>query len=238
MDRDERDLLDVLKFELNFLEKGGYGRAPRERWRRPMIFLDSPTCMNYDSHDDPGPCEDCILMQLVPPQQRSGNLPCYEIPLNAAGETLDSLNRHGEDRDIEETYGAWLRETIARLEELKKGTARHELPSPSQVPSVVQGLALHQNLHPKCANPACPAAFHWLAGGTFFRFRDSQLSVAAENLAVISSPADSATVKHFWLCHLCSQVFTLGYYPEHGVVIEAPWPTLPTSADSKAASVN
>jgi hypothetical protein len=30
MQNDQRDLLDVLKFELNFLEKGGYGSSPRE----------------------------------------------------------------------------------------------------------------------------------------------------------------------------------------------------------------
>ncbi len=51
MDKDERDLLDVLKFELAFLEKGGYGRSPRESWRQPLIFEDSPSCMNYDSKD-------------------------------------------------------------------------------------------------------------------------------------------------------------------------------------------
>jgi hypothetical protein len=44
MQKDERDLLDVLKFELSFLEKGGYGRSPREAWRPVYIFEDSPTC--------------------------------------------------------------------------------------------------------------------------------------------------------------------------------------------------
>jgi hypothetical protein len=29
MGKDERDLLDVLRFELAFLDKGGYGRSPR-----------------------------------------------------------------------------------------------------------------------------------------------------------------------------------------------------------------
>ena len=29
MQKDERDLLEVLKFELEFLEQGGYGRSPR-----------------------------------------------------------------------------------------------------------------------------------------------------------------------------------------------------------------
>ena len=38
MHKDERDLLDVLKFELAFLEKGGYGRSPREPWRPRYIF--------------------------------------------------------------------------------------------------------------------------------------------------------------------------------------------------------
>ena len=26
------------------------------------------------------------------------------------------------------------------------------------------------NLHPKCANPSCAAAFDWMAGGKLFRF--------------------------------------------------------------------
>ena len=33
MQKDERDLLEVLKFELEFLEDGGYGRSPRTPWR-------------------------------------------------------------------------------------------------------------------------------------------------------------------------------------------------------------
>ena len=37
MQRDERDLLAVLKFELEFLEKGGYGRGPPEAWRPQYI---------------------------------------------------------------------------------------------------------------------------------------------------------------------------------------------------------
>ena len=90
MQKDERDLLDVLKFELNFLEKGGYGRSSREPWRPVFIFEDSPTCMNYDCKDDPAPCNDCVLMQLVPPELRAGKTPCRHIQLNASGETLDS----------------------------------------------------------------------------------------------------------------------------------------------------
>ena len=53
MQKDERDLLEVLKFELQFLQDGGYGRSPRTPWRPQYIFEDSLTCMNYDSKENP-----------------------------------------------------------------------------------------------------------------------------------------------------------------------------------------
>jgi hypothetical protein len=167
MQKDERDLLEVLKFELNFLGKGGYGRSTREPWRPMSIFEDSPTCMNYDCKNDPAPCIDCVLMQLVPPELRAGNKPCRQIPLNTAGETLDSLYRWGDGHDIEETLRNWLVTTIGQLEARREdphtADVKH-LPANSQV---TKGVTLLQSLQPKCANPACPTAFHWLEGGKF-----------------------------------------------------------------------
>jgi hypothetical protein len=113
---DDRDLLDVLKFELNLLEKGGYGRSPREPWRGWLVFEDSPTCMNYDRKQNPEPCLECVLMKLVPPEARSEQVPCRHIPLTKSGETLDSLYRYGDESEIEETVRAWLRNTIEHLE--------------------------------------------------------------------------------------------------------------------------
>jgi hypothetical protein len=117
MQKDERDLLEVLKFELEFLEAGGYGRSPRTPWKPQYIFENSLTCMNYDSKENPAPCTECALIHLVPPELRSANLPCRHIPLNASGETLDSLYQNGDQREIEETVGSWLKATIHRLEE-------------------------------------------------------------------------------------------------------------------------
>ena len=116
MAKDDRDVLEVLKFELNFLEKGGYGRSPREPWRPQLIFEDSPTCMNYDNKENPGPCSDCLLMQFVPPERRAEKIPCRHIPLNAEGETIDSLYRYGSQHELEETFGQWLRTAINMLE--------------------------------------------------------------------------------------------------------------------------
>jgi hypothetical protein len=115
MARDDRNLLDVLKFELEFLEQGGYGRLPREAWRARFIFEDSPTCMNFNSKDRE-PCEECLLMQFVPAEARQEQVPCTHIPLSLKGDTLDNLYRTGTQQEIEEALGTWLRATISKVE--------------------------------------------------------------------------------------------------------------------------
>jgi len=118
MPTDERDLLDVLRFELAFLQQGGYGRSPRTPQKPQLIFEDSLTCMNYDSQENPSPCSDCVLMSMVPPEQHSEKIPCRHIPLNVSGETIDSLYQHSNQNEIEETVGDWLSTVIQRLESL------------------------------------------------------------------------------------------------------------------------
>lgn len=48
MSNDKRDVLDVLKFELAFLEPGGYGRSVRTPWKATSVFQDSPSCLNFN----------------------------------------------------------------------------------------------------------------------------------------------------------------------------------------------
>lgn len=128
MAKDDRNLLDVLKFELEFLEQGGYGRLPREAWRPRFVFEDSPTCMNFNSKDRE-PCEECLLMQFVPESARQEQVPCTHIPLSPNGQTLDSLYRTGTHQELEEALGTWLRATIHRLEaEKAKQTAPADAP--------------------------------------------------------------------------------------------------------------
>jgi len=118
---DDRNVLEVLKAELNFLEKGGYGKSPREPHRASLIFEDSPSCMNYDRPDKPEPCEHCLLMQFVPKEGREEKIPCRHIPLNTKGETLDQLYRYAEFFEVEDSLRQWLRATIARLENKAAG---------------------------------------------------------------------------------------------------------------------
>jgi hypothetical protein len=146
MNKDERDLLQVLKFELRFLEKGGYGRSPRQAWRPRYIFEDSPTCMNYDCKDSPEPCRHCVLIQLVPPELRGEKIPCRHIPLNELGENLDSSYRYDEQHEIEGTVETWLRKTIAELEEARR-VARLEAREhgANVVGAAIQGAPLFHN---------------------------------------------------------------------------------------------
>jgi hypothetical protein len=91
MAMDKRDPLEVLKFELEFVNKGVYGGSPREPWRAPLAFEESRTCMNHDLKDRPRLCGECVLMQFVPQECGGQAVPCRFIPLNEAGETLDDL---------------------------------------------------------------------------------------------------------------------------------------------------
>ena len=234
MHKDERDLLEVLKFELEFLEKGGYGRSPRAPWRPQFIFEDSPTCMNYDNKEHPDPCGDCILMKLVPPEGWTKDIPCRHIPLDAAGDTLDSLYRTTDQHEIEDTFGSWLRVTIKRLEE-ERAEMRSENPQRPVPPGHASvGIPLHENIHPKCANPACPAAFHWLGGGKLFRFFPREApSDSAKPPAGL--PDKSHGVKHHWLCERCSSVFGLGFEEGQGVILKLLWPEL-TAGEKKEHS--
>jgi hypothetical protein len=117
MPKDDRDVLEVLKFELRFVQQGGYGRSPHAPWRAPLVFEDSPTCMNYYARGDCAPCSECLMMQFVPAERQGEKIPCRHIPLDAEGRTLEAFYAQGTQPEIEEALEAWLKATIHRLEQ-------------------------------------------------------------------------------------------------------------------------
>jgi hypothetical protein len=116
MTRDNRDILEVLKFELSFLEDGGYGRSPRTPWRAPAVFEDSPICPNFCDPARPHACENCLLEQFVPANRRAEDIPCRFIPLTEQGETVEDFYRMGSQKEMEEALARWLRAQIQRIE--------------------------------------------------------------------------------------------------------------------------
>jgi hypothetical protein len=120
---DQRDLLEVLKSELKFLQKGGYRSSPRNPWRPQFVFEDSPTCLNAGVGQNKRPCTECILIELVPPEQRQEEIPCRHIRLNETGETVDYFYRCGTQQELERALEEWLRKTILGLEKQRDENA-------------------------------------------------------------------------------------------------------------------
>jgi len=110
----EDDMRELLNFELGFIQAGGYGRSVRTPKKPTSIFQDSLSCLNFAEPDRPHPCSECLLMEFVPVERRSENVPCHHIPLNRAGETVDQLD--GDQPRLEEAVKGWLVRTIKRLE--------------------------------------------------------------------------------------------------------------------------
>lgn len=114
MAKDERDILELLKSELDFIEKGGYGRSVRTPWKATSPFRDSLSCVNYALPEKAHPCSDCHLIEFVPADKRSEELPCHAIPLNAAGDTVESLEDN--QTKLEESLKEWMRAKIEEIE--------------------------------------------------------------------------------------------------------------------------
>lgn len=116
MSKDDRDVLEVLKFELDFIEKGGYGRSVRTPWKATSVFQDAMTCLNFGDPLRTHPCEQCLLMQFVPQERHSEDVPCHHIPLDRAGDTIAMLEDRDRQEGLEDAVKQWLRSTIKRIE--------------------------------------------------------------------------------------------------------------------------
>jgi hypothetical protein len=115
------NLIRLLEAELDLIENGGYeSPAGHPDVKRPLFDRSvSMACINHwevpgheaDCH------EDCVLLDAVPNGKRGEKMPCHHIPLNAAGETVDSLEATAGRERAQEEVKRWLRQEIARLKQ-------------------------------------------------------------------------------------------------------------------------
>jgi hypothetical protein len=117
MANDDREILELLKDELDFIEKGGYGRSVRTPWKPQSTFQDSLTCINYRYPYRAHPCNECHLLDFVSPEHQGTDIPCHYIPLNEAGETIEDLEAMDNDAKLERKVKDWLRAKISEIEE-------------------------------------------------------------------------------------------------------------------------
>lgn len=112
MSEDVRDVLEVLRYQLNFLEQGGLetlgpGASP---------LLDTTTCLNFGLPLRSHACHECLLYDFVPQAARLNDIPCHSIPVNAQGETIAALMRLGDPRRLRDELSNWIRIKIRELE--------------------------------------------------------------------------------------------------------------------------
>jgi len=112
MSNENCKLLEKLKFELAFIEDGGYGRSVRTPHTPTSLFQDSLTCLNFGDPSHAHPCAECTLMQYVPESRKNEEIPCHHIPLDRESRTVSTL----EASEAEESLKLWLHREIDRLE--------------------------------------------------------------------------------------------------------------------------
>jgi len=123
MSTDTRDRLEILKAELDFVEKGGYGRPVRTPWKPTSIFRGSLSCLNYGYPYRAHTCSECLLDDFVPEGAHATPVPCHHIPLDARGETVEGLELADNQQLLEEKVKAWLRARIKKLEDERAAAA-------------------------------------------------------------------------------------------------------------------
>jgi hypothetical protein len=116
MATDDRDILEILQEELDFIEKGGYGRSVRTPWLPKSIFQDSLSCLNYGYPYRAHPCSECHLIDFVSTEHHSAPIPCHFIPLNEEGETIEDMETNDSQFRLEQTVKGWLQGKISAIE--------------------------------------------------------------------------------------------------------------------------
>jgi hypothetical protein len=124
MAKDDRDILELLKEELAFIEQGGYGRSVRTPWLPKSAFQDSLTCINYADPNRTHPCSECHLIDFVASEHLSDEVPCHCIPLNEAGETIEDLEAQGNEAKLEATLKQWMRSKIKQIEDRRAASSQ------------------------------------------------------------------------------------------------------------------
>jgi len=119
MAKDDRDILEILKGELDFIEKGGYGRSVRTPWLEKSVFQDSLSCINYADPKHSAPCSECRLLEFVETEHQGEEVPCHFIPLNEAGVTIEELEHTEHEAKLEREVKDWLRARIHEIEETR-----------------------------------------------------------------------------------------------------------------------
>lgn len=110
-----REVLKLLREELAFVNRGGYGG--KQSWKPLTVFLDSPSCPNRLDVERRTSCPQCWLSLFVPDRLRQDLPSCHFIPLNDEGESVGTMRDHTPG-EVQAKVKGWLEAEIQHLEQL------------------------------------------------------------------------------------------------------------------------
>jgi len=128
----KQEMIEQLNFEVEMIEKGGYYPSVCEPRNTPDVFRDSVTCLNAGLGERKHPCSSCFLSDFAPLELRNSTDDiCHKIPLNEKGDTVESLKAEGDPYKLQALVLAWLKNTVAKLEqEVAAGRSQPEHTDP------------------------------------------------------------------------------------------------------------
>jgi hypothetical protein len=111
---DNHEIIETLRYELNYLEQGGYDHKVTGEGL-PSPFRTGFSCLNFGDPLRRHACHECTLYQFVPEKARTEDVPCHGIELEP-GVSIGRLLASGDRKQLVDLLERWLREMIARLE--------------------------------------------------------------------------------------------------------------------------
>ena len=106
MATDKRTLVMLLRQEILNSRRGRGG----------AIFSHTLLCPNHSEGTLEESCLQCRLQEYIPPEFRQQFMPCFSIPLNLTGRTLDPLTQKTSLYECEQAMRAWMKKTLEQLE--------------------------------------------------------------------------------------------------------------------------
>ena len=103
---DKHEIIETLRYELNFLEQGGYDHNVTGEGL-PSPFRTGFSCLNFGDPLRRHACRECTLYGFVPEKARTDDVPCHGIELEP-GVSIGQLLRGGERKRLVELLERWL----------------------------------------------------------------------------------------------------------------------------------
>ncbi len=103
---DKQKVLGLIRLEIDNIRRRGFG----------AYFRDSVLCINSHKLVKSDTCEGCALLMYVPEEHKDNEVPCFHIRLDAGGDTVATLSKTGDRKELEERIVSWLERTADNLE--------------------------------------------------------------------------------------------------------------------------